>query len=92
MLFDCLQTPGNEVYIETFGKYYTGRVVKTTQTTVTLDRAAWVADCGRYTAFLAGEPENHEVEVYPDDFKIEVPVSYIAMAAKWPYGLFREQV
>lgn len=57
---------GNKVFIRTVTGYYTGRIVELTSTEVVLEKAAWVAETGRFNEFLAtGPTANTEIEPYP---------------------------
>lgn len=43
---------GKQVYVETVTKYYVGDLVAVTPTELVLERAAWVADTGRFNEFM----------------------------------------
>jgi hypothetical protein len=88
-MFDFLV--GQAYYVETFGKFFVGRVSHLTGTTVTLDQAAWVAQTGRYSEFLAkGRADGMEVEPMGDG--LELSLAYISVKRPWPHKLFKEAV
>ena len=67
----------------------TGRLLKSTPKTHTLDQAAFVKDTGRRTEFFSGRfDSNCEIEVYPDAMEIELPAEG-AMIYSWPHPLPR---
>lgn len=82
---------GKAYYLETFGKFYVGKVVSLTGTALTLDSAAWVASTGPYHEFLAnGKTSNMEVEPMGDG--VQLPLAYLAMVRPWAHKLFKEAV
>lgn len=62
---------GKKVFIRTVTNFYTGKVEKTTRTTMTLSTAAWIADTGRFSnAVKTGDFS--EVEPYIEPIKINI--------------------
>lgn len=62
---------GQNVFIRTVTNFYTGKVEKTTKTTMTLSTAAWIADTGRFNeAVKTGVFA--EVEPYKEDIKVNL--------------------
>lgn len=55
---------GNKVFIRTVTNYYTGQVVDITADEVVLEKAAWIADTGRFSEALKTGTLN-EVEPFP---------------------------
>lgn len=77
---------GKTYFLETFGKHYVGRVASVSATEVHLVEAAWVADSGRFSEFMAkGRSEKTEVE--PVGI-VSIPLAYIAAKYPWPHKLF----
>lgn len=60
---------GKSVFIRTVTYHYTGKVVKIIGDFVELEKAAWIADSGRFTDALATE-EFSEVEVYKNPIRV----------------------
>jgi hypothetical protein len=82
---------GRAYYIETFGRYYVGRVREVTATAVVLDSAAWVAYTGRLSEFLAaGRADGMEVEPLGDGWR--VPLAYVSGDKPWEFPLFTAAV
>lgn len=49
---------------------------------------SWVADTGRRSIFLTGEiPDNAEIEVYPPDMTVCIPLTLGPVVHAWPYPL-----
>lgn len=60
-------TDGQTVFIRSVTNYYTGRVVRVTDSDVVLSEAAWIADTRRFHDMLIdGLAKDAEVEPYPD--------------------------
>jgi len=76
---------GENVFLRKITMIITGHVVAVYPTHLELDHAAWVADTGRYTRAVA-TGEFNEVEVYPVDLIIKVPLSDLVdgFVAPWP--------
>jgi hypothetical protein len=75
------------VVIRTVTHYYTGKVVEVQHGFVILDDAAWIADTGRWSEFLAnGTPS--EVEPFPD--LVAVSLGAIVDVTRWAHPLPRE--
>jgi hypothetical protein len=74
------------------GFTYVGRLVALYATHIALVEAAWVADSGRFSAFLAtGRADGMEIEPYPDDTVVRVP-RQLAEIADWGHPPLRERV
>ena len=81
-------TVGQNVLIETITKYFSGEVVKETERTVIIKKAAWVADTGRYNVFATGNiPENADIEMYPENMEITIQRGAIVSSFEWPAPL-----
>jgi hypothetical protein len=51
-------------------------------------RVSWVADTGRRSVFLTGEiPDAAEIEVYPPEMTVTIPLSLGPVVHAWPYPL-----
>ena len=74
--------------IRTVTMMYTGRLIGVTDSDVVLEKAAWIADSGRYANALA-EGTLHEVEPYPD--RVCVSRASIVDFTVWTHPLPREQ-
>jgi hypothetical protein len=74
------------VVIRTVTMYYTGRVKGTTDGFVILGEAAWIADAGRWSKFLADGTAT-EVEPFPDE--VAVSIGSIVDVAPWTAALPR---
>ena len=59
------------VFIRTVTNFYTGKVEKTTKTTMTLSSACWIADTGRFNEAMESG-EFSEVEPYFNDIKLNL--------------------
>lgn len=77
---------GNNVFIRTVTNYYTGRVVEVDKEFIHLDRAAWVADTGRFSEAISKGTLN-EVEPYPGI--VSISRGGIIDACLWPHDLPR---
>jgi hypothetical protein len=62
---------GAKVFIRGVTMAYTGEVVACTDCEVSLRKAAWIADTGRFAQAMAGGTFS-EVEPYPDDMIVHV--------------------
>jgi hypothetical protein len=76
---------GENVFLRKITMVLTGHVVAVYPTYLELDNAAWVADTGRYTDAVATGDFN-EVEVYPDNLIVKVPLGDLVdgFVAPWP--------
>lgn len=84
-------TKRENVFIRTVTYHFTGEVVRETDTTITLTKAAWVADSGRFAAAMR-TGEFAEVEPYPDEFEVEVQKGTCTDTVRnWPHPLPRVQ-
>ncbi len=81
---------GKNYYIETVTHYWTGKLVKSSLTLLTLDKACKIFDAGRFTDFLKGGIPN-ECEPVPDGMLSRVPVASITLIVDWPHELIRKQ-
>ena len=79
---------GNNVFIRTVTNYYTGRVVAMDKEFIHLDRAAWVADTGRFSEAISKGTLN-EVEPYPDELIVSVSRGGLIDACLWVHDLPR---
>ena len=80
---------GEDVYVETVTKFYTGRVVDVSPEFIALKDAAWIADTGRYTDAL-DSGEFSEVEPIPVG-TVLVGIGAIVSVLEWAHALPREQ-
>jgi hypothetical protein len=77
-------------YIETFGKYYVEQVSEVTGTELSLTKAAWVANTGKYSEFLkTGKAENMEVEPIGE---MSLPLAYVSFKKVWKHNLFDKAI
>lgn len=68
---------------------FVGEEVNRNDTRIKLRKASWISDTGRRYLFFAGTPDdNIEVEPYPDDVEVSLPLSG-AVITSWPYDLPR---
>lgn len=79
---------GKAYLIRTVTMYYTGRVVKVTESDVVLEDAAWIANTGRYYDALTHGTLN-EVEPYPG--RVAVCRGAVVDFAEWTHELPRSQ-
>jgi len=79
---------GKAYFIRTVTLYYTGRLVRITDTDLVLEDAAWIADTGRFFNALKTGVLN-EVEPYVNP--AIVPRGGIIDATVWDHPLPREQ-
>jgi hypothetical protein len=88
-LMDDFQV-GDQVFLQTVTDYYTGRIVKLTLTTASLDLAAWIPETGRRAdSMISGEFD--EIEPYPAEWILRVSLASLVSAVLWPHKLPREQ-
>src|SRR5574337_422839 len=82
-------TVGKPYYVETVTKYYVGELVDSDFSGVTLVKAAWIPDTGRFhEAFLNGS--FNEVEPLPDNLRLFLPAGVISGIVEWPFPIPRE--
>jgi hypothetical protein len=76
---------GENVFLRKITMILTGRVVATYDTYIELDNASWIADTGRY-ANAVRSGEFSEVEPYPDNLVVKVPLGDLVdgFVAPWP--------
>ena len=58
------QYDGKNVFIRTVTHHYTGHVTNVDSMSLTLDKAAWIADDGRFNEFLKDTSKAEEVEPF----------------------------
>lgn len=79
---------GQSYLIRSVTMYYTGRLVRVTDTDLVLEDAAWIADTGRFfTALKTGSL--NEVEPFVDP--VILPRGAIVDVTKWNHPLPRDQ-
>lgn len=78
---------GEKVFIRGVTCYYTGRVKSVTDYDLVLEEAAWIAQTGRFSAFL-NEGRLEEVEPYPGD--VIISLGSICEVSLWKFDLPRE--
>ena len=79
---------GKNYFLQTATLYFVGKVKEVTPTYVCLSDAAWVADCGRFTQFLA-DGNYSEAEPCVDD--VYVMTGGMITAMPWRHDLIRKQ-
>ena len=78
---------GKNVVVRTVTMYHVGRLTKVEDGFLTLEEAAWVADTGRWSEFLAkGTPE--QVEPFPGT--CYVSVGAVVDVCEWSHDLLRQ--
>lgn len=80
---------GQAYMIRTVTHYFVGRLEAVGPQELVLSGAAWVADTGRWAAFLAAPDTVREVEPYPDGALVLVGRGAIIDAVVWPHALLR---
>lgn len=86
----CDENVAIEVPFDGWVSLIIGHVVIRADTYIVLDHAAFVKDTGRRSEFFAGRYDgNVEVEPYPDEMRIRVPIAN-AWIYSWPHPLLRE--
>ena len=81
---------GKKYFIRCLTYHYTGELVQVTPTELVLEKAAWVADSGRFTEAMA-KGTLSEVEPYPDNCKVIINRQNIVDASEWNHPLPRTQ-
>lgn len=79
---------GKKVFIRTVTHHYTGLLAELDEGFLRLEKAAWIADDGRFADALASGNLN-EVEPYPGDCL--VAVGSIVDVCEWTHDLPRTQ-
>jgi hypothetical protein len=79
---------GKSYLIRSVTMYYTGRLMRITDTDLVLEDAAWIADTGRFHDALRKGVLN---EVEPFMRPVIVPRACIVDATEWCHALPREQ-
>ena len=64
---------GANYFISTVTKYYTGRLVRFDDTSLTIVDASWIADTGRFADAIKSFNFS-EVEPYPDGEEVIIPM------------------
>ncbi len=78
---------GKCYFVRTLSDHWVGRVIAVQPFSVTLEDAAWIADCGRLHVFMRdGKTNNMEIEPVG-----EVTCQWVAYLP-WPHKLFSEAV
>lgn len=81
---DLSEFLNKNLFIRTVTYHYTGRVVDVSSAFLKLERAAWIANSGRWAnALETGELD--EVEPYPDE--VYIAVSSIVDISIWTHPL-----
>ncbi len=63
---------GKNVFIRTVTHHYTGKCIETTYLTMTLTKAAWIADDGRFNESMKDSSKFSEVEPYAKPITINL--------------------
>ena len=79
---------GKNYFLRTISIYYTGCLKAITDDILTLSKAAWIADTGRFYDFLKTGSAN-EVEPFVDD--VHIPIGSICEVTLWGHKLFEVQ-
>jgi hypothetical protein len=85
---DFPEPVGEKVFIRTVTLYYTGQIKKICGQFITLEKAAWIPDTGRFNDFLKTGKAN-EVEPFEDD--VHIPIGSLIDITKWKSKLPQEQ-
>lgn len=83
-------TVGRNVFIRTVTHYFTGTIVLIKGAEIILDKAAWIADTGRFAGAMASGGLN-EVEPYPAGTLVSVNREAIIDVSEWKHALPRAQ-
>lgn len=76
------------VIIRTVTYHYTGQVIEQDDKWVVLDKAAWIADSGRWNEAIKSGSLN-EVEPYPDGHRVYISLDAIVELTGWSHPLPR---
>lgn len=79
---------GAKLLVQTVTFSYTGRLTYVSDTELVLEEAAWVADTGRFTQFLA-KGQLNEVEPFPN--LVSIARGSIVAVSPWMHELPRKQ-
>lgn len=82
---------GKNVAVRGVTMIYTGRLVEVTAADLVLTDAAWIAETGRWTAFVA-RSDVKEVEPYPDDQRVWIPRGTVCDVTELLGDLPRKQI
>lgn len=84
---------GKNVFIRTVTHHYTGRVLSVTKEEIVLDRAAWIADDGRFADSMRDgfTGDRCEIEPWPEDAEVAVNRGAVLDWSVWPHDLPRTQ-
>ena len=88
-LTDFPEPVGESIFIRTVTLYYTGKIKKICGQFVTLEKAAWIPDTGRFNDFLKNGKAN---EVEPFESDVHIPMGSIIDITKWTHKLPQEQI
>lgn len=77
---------GENIVVRSVTFYYTGKLAGYDDKFLVLDDAAWIADTGRWSRFLAGDQAN-EVEPYPG--RCYVALGGVIDLSPWGHALPR---
>ena len=80
---------GEAVFIRTVTFYYTGRLVDENSEYLVIEKAAWIADTGRWSTALASG-ELNEVEPFPEG-KVLISKASVVDICAWAHPLPRER-
>ena len=80
---------GEAVFIRTVTFYYTGRLVDENSEYLVIEKAAWIADTGRWSTALASGALN-EVEPFPEG-KVLISKASVVDICAWAHPLPRER-
>lgn len=87
-LTDFPEKVGEKIFIRTVTLYYTGQIKKICGNFITLEKAAWIPDTGRFNDFLKTGKAN---EVEPFETDVHIPFGSIIDITKWSHKLPQEQ-
>lgn len=72
---------GEQYLVQCATFYYAGTLKMVTDNELVLTRCAWIADTGKYSAFMA-TGQAGEVEAMPESYEPIIPRSSVVMAVK----------
>jgi len=79
---------GNKVLIRTVTHYHTGKIIEINKDHLVLDKAAWIADTGRFSSALESGSFN---EIEPFKNPVAVFTSAIIDVTNWSHDLPEKQ-
>ena len=81
--------PGKCYFFQTVTAYYTGRLIRETESDYFINEASWIPDTGRHSDFMrTGVP--NECEPFPAAMEVRVPKGGMIESCSWPHPLPRE--